>query len=249
MRTRVISIFSGKGGVGKSTVTSNIGASLASKYKKDVVIVDCNLTTSHLSLSLGMYYCPTNINHVLRGEKDIFDVLYQHPSGMRIAPASLSLKDLKNVDMSKLRDVLEDLKGGVDYVLLDTSPGLGRETYSAIHACDEGLIVTNPNIPAVADVIKCREILDDVNKKSLGVVLNMVNNKSYELSRKEVERLTGMPVLASVPHDRNIHMSLAKKMPVVMYKPNAKCSKEFLRVAGWLSGEQQRSLISRLFGI
>jgi septum site-determining protein MinD len=247
METRFISIISGKGGVGKSTVAANLGASLASKFKRSVVVIDCNLTTSHLSLSLGMYYCPITLNNVLRGEKNILEVLYDHPSGMKIVPASLNLKDLEKIDISKLKDVIKYLKGRVEFVILDASPGLGRETYSAIHASDEVIFVTNPNLPAAVDVIKCKELVENVNKLPIGIVLNMVSKKSYELTKKEIETLTQLPVLASIPHDRDIHKSLAKKMPVVSFKPKSKSSRELIKLAGLLVGEKEKKSFIKLF--
>jgi len=245
--TRIIGVISGKGGVGKSTVTANIGASIASKFKKDVVIIDCNLSTSHLSISLGMYYCPVTINNVLRGEKNIFESIYEHPSGMKIIPASLHLREIEGVDITKLKDVIKDLNGKVDFIFLDASPGLGRETYAAIHASEEIILVTNPNLPSVSDVIKCREIIKDVKKKPLGIVLNMVQRKNYELTKKEIEELTEIPVIASVPQDNNIHKSLANKKSVVMFRPGSKSSKELTRLAGWFIGEKKKDFFPLFF--
>ena len=246
--TRIIGIISGKGGVGKSTITANIGSYLASKFKKDVVIIDCNLTTSHLSLSLGMYYCPITLNNVLRGEKNIFESIYEHSSGMKIIPASLHLREIERVDITKLKDVIKDLDGKVDFIFLDASPGLGRETYAAIHASEEIILVTNPNLPSIADVIKCREIINDVKKKTLGIVLNMVNGKKYELSKKEIEALVEIPVIASIPNDNNIHESLANKKPVVMFSPRSKSSKEFKKLAYWLIGGKEKGFFTIFFG-
>jgi septum site-determining protein MinD len=246
--TRFIGVISGKGGVGKTTIAANLGATLASKLKKDTVVVDCNLTTSHLSLSLGMYYCPVTLNNILRGEKNIFDAIYDHPSGMKIVPASLHLRELEGVDITKLKEAIKDLKGKVDIVLLDASPGLGREAYAAIHASEELIFVTNPNIPAATDIIRCKEIIKDFNKKPLGIILNMVSKKDYELTRREVELLTELPIIASIPHDKNIHKSLAARMPVVMFKPSSKSSKELVKFAGWLIGEKELGFFSKLFG-
>lgn len=237
--TRIIGIISGKGGVGKTTIVSNLGAALASKFKKDIVIVDCNLTTSHLSLSLGMYYCPVTLNNILRGEKNIFEAVYDHPSGMKIIPASLHLRELEGVDITKLKEVIKDLKGKVDIILLDSSPGLGREAYATIHSSEEIIFVTNPNIPAATDIIKCKEIIKEFNKKPIGIVLNMVNRKDYELSKREVEILTEMPVVASISHDKNIHKSLANRMPVVMFKSRSKSSKELTKFP-WLVSRCRR---------
>lgn len=81
--TRIIGVISGKGGVGKTTVVANLGVILASEFKKDVIIVDCNISTSHLALYLGMYYCPITLNQVLKGEAKIEDAMYEyHVSGL-----------------------------------------------------------------------------------------------------------------------------------------------------------------------
>jgi septum site-determining protein MinD len=153
---RRIGVISGKGGVGKTTVVANLGAALAKKFGKDVTIVDCNLTTSHLSLSLGMYYCPVTLNHLLRGETNVKDAIYNHPSGMKIIPASIRLEELVGTDSTKLKKVVDKIHNKTDIVILDSSPGLGKEAISAIEASKEIIFVTNPNLPAVTDVIKCR---------------------------------------------------------------------------------------------
>ncbi|MEM7817119.1 MAG: cell division ATPase MinD [Candidatus Aenigmatarchaeota archaeon] len=245
--TRIIGIISGKGGVGKTTVVANLGAVLAQKFKKEVVIIDCNLTTSHLSLSLGMYYCPITLNNILRGEKNIFDGMYDHPSGMKIIPASLHLRELENVDIAKLKDVIKELKGKVDFIILDASPGLGREAFATIHASEEIIFVTNPNIPAATDIIKCKEIIKDFNKRPLGLVLNMVNKKGYELTKREVEVLTEVPVIASIPNDKNVHKSLAHRLPVIMFKPRSKASKEIIKLARYLLGEKEEGIFNKIF--
>jgi septum site-determining protein MinD len=246
-KTRIIGIVSGKGGVGKTTVVANLGSVLAKKFKKDVVIVDCNLTTSHLSLSLGMYYCPITLNNILRGETSIEEAMYDHPSGMKIIPASIHLRELVDIDVTKLKNAIKKLERKVDIVLLDSSPGLGREAFATIGASDEIIFVTNPNIPAATDIIKCKEVIKDFNKKPIGIVLNMITKKGYELTKKEVEVLTELPVIALVPHDKNVHKSLAKRIPVVIHKSRCSASKELAKLAGWLIGEKEKGFFSRLF--
>ncbi|MFH0961922.1 MAG: AAA family ATPase, partial [archaeon] len=84
--TRVIGIISGKGGVGKTTLVSNLGAVLAEEFKKDVVVLDCNFTTSHLGLYLGLYQTPITLNTVLQGKAELEDAIYTHRSGMKVIP-------------------------------------------------------------------------------------------------------------------------------------------------------------------
>jgi len=153
---RIISIVSGKGGVGKTTVGLNIGAALAKHFNKNVTLVDCNVTTSHVGLYLGMYYCPITLNKVLRGEYKIDEAVNEHYSGMNVIPASLSLSDLDGVDITELRNKLKGLFTNNDIILLDGSPGLGREGVAALKASDEVLYITNPYIPFVMDIVRCQ---------------------------------------------------------------------------------------------
>ena len=245
---RIIGIVSGKGGVGKTTVSLNLGAILAKHHKKNVTLVDCNVTTSHLSLYLGMYYCPVTLNKVLRGENYIEDSIHEHFSGMKIIPASLSLSDLEGIDMTELRNNLKGIFNRNDIILLDSSPGLGREAMATIKASDELLYITNPYVPFVMDVIRCQEVAKEIGVKELGIVLNMVHKKKHEMTKHEIEELTKLPVISTIPFDTNVHKSLALKMPIALYKPNTAASKEMFKLASFLVGEKyiQESFLSRL---
>jgi septum site-determining protein MinD len=246
--TRVIGVVSGKGGTGKTTVSLNLGAILAKHHKKNVTLVDCNVTTSHLSLYLGMYYCPITLNKVLRGEADIEESIHQHFSGMKIIPASLSLSDLEGIDITELRDNLKDIFDKNDIIILDGSPGLGREAIATIKASDELLYVTNPYIPFIMDIIRCQEAASEIGAKPLGIVLNMVHKKKHEMTKHEIEELTKLPVISTIPFDTNVYKSLALKMPITLYKPNTAASKELFKLASFLTGEKylQESFLLKL---
>jgi septum site-determining protein MinD len=234
--TRVISIVSGKGGVGKTTLVANLGALLATKYKKEVVVIDCNLTTSHLSLYLGMYYTPATINKVLMGESHIYDAMQEHFTGMKVVPASLSLKDIQGLDMTKIHEPIQKLEGKADFILLDVATGLGREAVAAMKASQEVIYVTIPYIPSVMDVIRSHQIATEFGIKSLGIVLNMTSKGEHELKPNEVEGLSEIPVIATIPMDKNVHKSLSAKTPLVILNPSSPASKQFNNVAQKLLG-------------
>ncbi len=233
---RIIGIVSGKGGAGKTTLTVNLGAALAARGRK-VIIIDCNITTSHLGAYLGMYYCPVTINQVLKGDAEINDILYDHHSGMKVVPASLNLEDIKGIDFTRLREVIRKLSDD-SIILLDSAPGLGREAAIAIRASDEILYITTPYIPSVLDVMKCKKIASETGASHIGLVLNMVTGEKYELAKKDVEQLSGLRVISEVPMDKNVHKSLAANTISVQHFPSSKSSRAFKKLAAFLINEE-----------
>lgn len=249
--TRIIGVISGKGGVGKTTVVSNLGAVLAQNHGKDVIVVDCNISTSHLGLYLGMYYTPVTLNQVLTGEAEIEDAIYEyHVNGLRVIPASLSFTDLKGVDVARLNARVKKLFGNADIVLLDAAPGLGREALATVRASDEVIFVNTPFVPSTMDIMKCHEVAKEIGAKPLGVVLNMVGKEKYEMTPEEVEDLIELPVISSVPVDKDVLRSLALKTPVVLFSPKSPASREFGRLAAHILGEdyEPEGWIQRLAG-
>jgi septum site-determining protein MinD len=247
--TRVIGVVSGKGGVGKTTLVANLGAALASIYKKDVIVVDCNVTTSHLGMYLGMYYYPISLNKVLSNQVKIDSAIYDYSiNGMRIIPASLSLDDMRGIDISRLNQAIKGLFGKADIVLLDSAPGLGREAMSAMRAADEILYVMTPFVPSMMDIIKCNAVANELNLKPLGVVMNMTGEGRYELTPEEVEQLVELPVISRIPRDKTVLRSLAAKLPVIDFDLNSAASQEIIRLAATLIGEEYkpRGRMSRL---
>lgn len=246
--SRIIGIVSGKGGVGKTTIGINLGAALTKNFGKNVTLVDCNVTTSHVGLYLGMYYCPITLNKVLRDENSIDEAINNHYTGLKVVPASLSLNDLEGVDLTKLRNNLKKLFESNDLVILDVAPGLGREAIAAMRACDEIVYVTNPFVPSVMDIVRTEEVARELEIDSLGIIVNMSNKKKYEMTNDEIREITKLPVLAKIPYDTKVHKSLHLKMPLTMLHPEHKFSKEINKAASHITGEVylMESTIERL---
>ncbi|MEM0242936.1 MAG: cell division ATPase MinD [Candidatus Aenigmatarchaeota archaeon] len=240
---RVITIASGKGGVGKTTVTSNLGLALT-KLGKSVTIIDANITTPHLAMNFGMFYNPTTLNHVLREEsKLIIDAIYFHDSGLKIIPSSLDVNELQNVDIMKLEKTIKEIPYS-DFVLIDSAPGIGREAVSAMKASKEILYVTNPNIAAVTDVIKINDVAEKMGLKPLGVVVNKVSGKPYELTIGEIEDLVNLPVIAAIPFDRDFERALALGKTYLEINDYSRAAIEFMKLASNIAGEEYKVPIS-----
>ncbi len=213
--SRVVGVVSGKGGVGKTIVSINLAAALHKYYRQKTLLVDCNITTSHIGLYLGIYSTPATLNDALKGAVPIEKAIYEHSSGIHVVPASLKLEDLRDVDWHVVKEKLSGLIGSYDFIILDSSPGFNRESLITLEACHEALFVTNPIVHTVADIIKCKKLCDELHVKPLGIVLNMVRNKKYEISRQEVERMTQLPVIESISYSDAIMESIISKVPAI----------------------------------
>ncbi len=237
MKTRIIGIVSGKGGVGKTTTTSNLGAAL-SLLEKNTILVDGNLTTPNLSLHLGIPFYPYTLHDILHGKADIEDAIFYHKSGLKIIPASISLSAIRNINIKNFGRVIRSLEGRTEYVLVDSSPGLGKETREVIQHSDEVLVIVNPELPAITDALKVVKLAESLGTEIAGILLNRVKNTKHETSKEEIEDILEYPIIGVIPEDSYVHKSILKKMPVVFSYQNSKAARKFKEVASKISGER-----------
>ena len=191
--SKVIAIISGKGGVGKTTTAINL-SSVLNKFGKNVVVVDTNLTTPNIGLHLGAPIVPVSLNHVLLGKAKVSDAIYEHDSGTKIIPSSLSVKELKRLNYQKLKDVSTDLKKTMDYVIYDSAAGLGNEAVASIEAADSLIIVTNPEIPAVTDALKTIKLAEDLDKEIMGVIITRTRGVKTEMPVENIKEMLDLPI-------------------------------------------------------
>lgn len=247
--TRLISIISGKGGVGKTTTTINLGASL-NYFGKDVIIADANLTTPNLGLHFGTPIVPVSLNQVLLGRAKITDAIYEHESGTRIIPGSLSVKDLNFIDHSKLKDVAKKMKKlADDFVIYDGASGLGEEALGCIEAADDLIIVTNPEVPAVTDALKTIKFIEERGKEVKGVIVTRVKGRNSEMSISNIRDILEVPILGVIPEDRNMQTALSKKDAIVHTNPNSGASIAYKKIAAKIANVRysEPGMFARMF--
>ncbi len=247
--TRLITVSGGKGGVGKTTVTSNLGYAL-SEFGVDAVVVDANLTNPNLGFHLGIPLYPVTLHDVLRGDAHITEATYIHNSGLRVVPAGISVDDLKNTSPDGLKDVLMNTVGEPDIVLIDSAAGLGNEAINTLEASDELLLVTNPDLPSVTDALKTASLAEEAGTHILGTVLNRHSNKDHELTPDEVEQMVGHPVVSVLPEEDVMKESVTKKKTILDHDPDHHISHRFRGLAADLAGLEydipSRGLMHRL---
>ena len=246
---RIISVASGKGGVGKTTLVSNISAALA-RYGNSVIAVDANLTTSNLGIHLGVSMYPVTIHDVLEGIADVNDALFHHEHGFQVLPADISIRNIKKLTPKNVTKILYKLSDKADYVIIDTAAGLGKEATEFVKAADELITITNPNLPAVTDALKLNTIATKHETEPIGVVINRIKNHPSEMSVAEIRDFLSVPVLGKIPEDKSVHKSLSAKTPVIVHSPKSMAAQHMRSVAAYLIGEEyipKRSLYHTLF--
>jgi len=232
---KLITITSGKGGVGKTTTAINLGAAL-NAFGKEVIILDANLTTPNIGLHLGAPIVPISLNHVLLGKAKIGDAIYEHESGTKIIPSSLSVKELKRLNHGKLKEVGKKLRKMADYIIYDSAAGLGEEALAALEAADELIIVTNPEIPAVTDALKASKVIEELGKEVKGVIITRVRGTKTEMPISNVRDMLELPIIGIIPEDLAVQKALVMKDALVHTHPKSKAAKAYRMIAARIIG-------------
>jgi len=228
--SKIIVITSGKGGVGKTTSTINLGAAI-NYFGEQSLIIDGNLSTPNIGIHLNSPEVPINLNHVLLNKAEPFEAVYEHESGMKIMPSSLSIKELKKIEPKKIKDFKKEFKEISEYIIIDCAAGLGEEAISVIEIADELIIITNPEMPAITDALKTIKLAEQMKKSVMGVIITRVKKNKIEMQPETVKEMLETPILGMVPEDINIQKSLNLKDAVIHTAPKSNSARAYKEIA------------------
>jgi len=233
---KVYAIISGKGGVGKTTTAINLGISL-NYLGEEVIIIDANLTTPNVGIHLGAPIVPTTLNHVLNNQAKLEDAIYEHESGTKIIPASLSLKETEKIKDGRLSEITKRLKKITNHVLIDCAAGLGKEARAAISSADEIVIVTNPEMAAVTDALKTIKLAEEMHKPVKGMIITRYRGKKTDMSISNIKEMLETPLLGIIPEEESIRESQVMKNAVIYTHPKSQAAKTYLDTSKRFLGE------------
>jgi septum site-determining protein MinD len=249
-RKNVIAIMSPKGGVGKTITTVNLAAALATEFNKKVLAIDTNVSTSSLGLHLDIFYPKKTLNDLGKNELEIKKAIHIYHENLHVLPSSIQIKKDRDIfamrrNISKIIQnydkLLENLSKEYDLILLDCAPGYDLETIAAMKVAGALLLVSNPEYPAIVTAIRAIEYASAMKIPFGGIILNKVTGKKYELTKEEIEEALKVKVIEEIPFDSNVPESIAKRVPIVLFKPNSKASLAYKQLAASLTGETYNS--------
>ncbi|PKG23201.1 septum site-determining protein MinD [Niallia nealsonii] len=234
--TRTIAVLSGKGGVGKTTVTANLGLALALKGYK-VCLIDADFGLRNLDVPLGL----TNriildINDFLEGSCSLHHVLIRHreAKNLHFIPGSKS-KNSSEIDEHILAERIKEMRSYYDFILIDSPAGIEKGFIHAINACDEAIVVTTPDKTALQDADRVIGILESYPEKKVQLLVNLVETTKHCL--EEILNLLNIDLLGVLPADSQIIYSVHKGIPVVL-DPSQKSGLLYRRIASKLCGHE-----------
>ena len=230
---RKILVCSAKGGVGKSCCAINLSSAL-NKIGKDVILVDCNFTTPNIGLYYGIAKVERTIHDSLNKKGNLNKAIYLHKTGTKIIPGNISVESLKKVRPEFLKQRLNDLNA--DFLILDSAAGLGREAIASLEACDEILVLVNPEMPSVADGLKLIKIAEELKKEVIGVVVSRKKGK-LEMKMDAIESLLGYPIIGAIPEDEHVKKALVREDSVFNLYPDSESGIAYNKLAHFLAGE------------
>ena len=237
-----IVITSGKGGVGKTTTTANIGTALAALGKK-VVVVDGDTGLRNLDVLLGLENrIVYTIIDVIEGrcrlkQGLIKDKRFQH---LCLLPTAQT-KDKNDISPQEMLKIVNELKQEFDYVLIDSPAGIEQGFENAVIGADRAIVVVNPEITSVRDADRVIGKLDAKGLEKHGVIINRLN---YEMTKNgdmldvpDIIETLSIELLGVVPDDKNITVSTNKGEPIVL-EENAYAGQAFKNIAKRVTGEE-----------
>jgi len=210
--SKIVTLFSTKGGVGKSLIAINLAVSIADKTKKKVALVDLDLMSGDIALMLDLYPKRTIVDMVkdMNGiDKDTLqDYLVHHSSGLSVLPAPISPEQAEYITSNSLEKIIYILARNYDYIVIDTGPSFKEVNLTALDMSNHILFVTTLDLPSVKSSRVGLDIMKKLNYEDnkVNLILNRYSKK-HGISIKDLEKTAKKSILNVIPMDDAIAIS------------------------------------------
>lgn len=245
--TRIITVTSGKGGVGKSNFSLNFALTLQKKGYK-VLVFDADIGLANIDVLMGV--SPKySLYHLLKREKSIWDIIQTGPGGLEFIAGGSGFNDLirlTEAEIDYFANQVDQLNGHVDFILFDTGAGLSKETLKFIVSANESLVVTTPEPTAITDAYA---IIKMVNSLDYDVRFRLVVNRVTDIyeGKQTADKISlvakqflnlDIPALGYIEDDPSVTKAVKRQIPFTVAYPGCAASRSIERLADrFLSGQ------------
>ena len=243
---RVIAVTSGKGGVGKTNLSVNLGVALAQMGKR-VALLDADMSLANVDILLGL--SPEfNLSHVLAGEKTLDDIMLKGPSGLKVIPASSGIQqmsELSTIEQAGIIRAFSEIDQNLDVLIVDTAAGISSSVVNFARACQEIIVVVCDEPTSLTDAYAYIKLLNrDYGLSKFHIVTNMVQTvqqgqQLFTKLSKVTDRYldVSLSYTGGIPFDDYLRKSVQKQKPVVEIFPRSKAALAVknlaLKIDGW----------------
>ena len=238
--TQVIGVASGKGGVGKTTISANLAVSLASKGKK-VMLFDADLGLANAQIVLGCK-APFNFSHVLDGEKSLEEIIVEGPFGVKLVPGASGIQHMASLNEQQTASIISafsELESDIDYLIVDMAAGLSDSVMTFLCACQRRYIVLKNEPSSIADAYATIKVmLQDYNLDNIWLIPNAVISQpdGVRLSKNintVVKNFLGGQVnyLHSITADEMVLRATKSSKCLLDFAPSSNATRDFKELA------------------
>lgn len=258
IKPRIITVTSGKGGVGKSNFVVNVSIALQ-KMKKNVLIFDADMGMGNDDVLMG-FLPKYSVYDAIFENKNIEEVIIKGPFGVKLLPGGRGISKIADITKSQKKEFIKKLSSleDLDYIILDTGAGINRDVLGFIYCCQELIIITTPEPTSLTDAYS---LIKAVNYFKLNdfaqVIINKVSStqegeKTFNKFKNVVNRFLNVEVkyLGCILEDKKLVQAVRNQVPFLINYPNSQASKNVNLIANKLLGIEinvRKSNIQDLF--
>jgi Flp pilus assembly CpaE family ATPase len=201
-RATVLAVFNPKGGVGKTTVATNLASALQVGQGQQVLLVDADTVTGHVTTSLGLEQVRTVADswrdQLEGGPTETFaEIASPHPSGLSVVSLTSSPLNTEILDPVRVAESIDAARRGFDFIVVDLHPSYSRLNQQVFERADRILVPVTPDVPALRAAVQLRDVaLETGIAERLALIVNRANNSGVSVA--DMERTVGMPALALI---------------------------------------------------
>ncbi|MFD3157467.1 MinD/ParA family protein [Haloimpatiens sp. FM7330] len=263
-KPRIITITSGKGGVGKSNIVVNLAIQIQ-KMGKKVLIFDADIGMGNDDILMGFLPKYTVFDIIFKN-KEIEEIIIEGPDGVKLLPGGTGVtkvEDLTNEQRNRFLDKLNSLRG-FDYILMDTGAGINRNVLGFVAACEELIVITTPEPTSLTDAYSLMKAINHFKiKNEAYIIVNKIlnedeANRTFNKFKNAVDKFLNMKIyyLGKVAEDKKLIQAVREQKPLVVQYPNSYAARDIKMIAKCLIGNNKsdksigiQGLFKKIFNI